>query len=91
MLGTAALKGWRTIKGLRQIVRDGTAGGQLASGLASFCGMGLAYYSLLYLYYICKIDVTILSFHSFQYKLFSFSISFYPLESYCGWSITGTL
>ena len=25
VLGTATLYGWRTIKGLRQIVRDGTA------------------------------------------------------------------
>ena len=30
VLGTATLLGWRTIKGLRQVVRDGTAWGRLA-------------------------------------------------------------
>ena len=28
VLGTAALYGWRTIKGLRHVLRDGTAWGQ---------------------------------------------------------------
>ena len=34
MLGTATLYGWRTIKGLRHVLRDGTAGRQLADGTA---------------------------------------------------------
>ena len=31
VLGTATLYGWRTIRGLRQVLRAGTAGGQLAN------------------------------------------------------------
>ena len=34
VLGTATLYGWRTIKGLRHVMRDGTAGRQLADGTA---------------------------------------------------------
>ena len=34
VLGTATLYGWRTIKGLRHVLRAGTTGRQLADGTA---------------------------------------------------------
>ena len=46
MLRTASLYGWRTIKGLRHILRDGTAGGKVEiinfKGLRHFVRDGTA-------------------------------------------------
>ena len=43
MLGTATLEGWRGIKALRHLVRDGTALLQLASGLRHLVRAGTAW------------------------------------------------